>query len=449
MKNYYEILETEPTATHEQIKAQYLLLLDTWNPEKFSDDEAKAKAEAKVKDINEAYSILSDSIKRIQYDIELLRENLHKNTDNLWRLNSELEEQTYRVEHLKQLDNKLEKQYQELIERAQKKGDEFENQRNKLEQRHYELKELAHLNAELERQSQILKEQARNFVGLEQQKMKLAQQYNDLQELEQLESKLEQKLLKHAQREIESEIEQRYQKLKRLEQLEVEIERLYQNLQKKAEVSTDREIKKILSAIRKKYFQISVAHPKYLAKRFESLFLVQIYFDELTADIKERIKAIIGEDSGEHIYATELKSGQSVKIKLYSPDITFSEPIVKKLNSSNNSMSFLGKPSDICQQGEHKIVLSILDSKTDTEYQSEIFSVKVTDFAFDHVSRPLLSKVSAVVLGIGSFSMFILTFLEQIDKTIGLTSGTAVGVLALTAYGVFYNLYQRVQPNTP
>ena len=112
-------------------------------------------------------------------------------------------------------------------------------------------------------------------------------------------------------------------------------------------------------------------------------------------------------------------------------------------------MIFLGKPVNSCYVGEHKVVLSILDKKTNTEYQSETFSVQVVDFAFDHVSRPLISRAFAIVLGIGSFAMFMLTFLEQIDKTVGLTSGTAAGILALAIYASFYNIYQRVRPNIP
>ena len=66
-----------------------------------------------------------------------------------------------------------------------------------------------------------------------------------------------------------------------------------------------------------------------------------------------------------------------------------------------------------------------------------------------HVSRPLLSKVSTFVLGNGSFTMFILALLEQIDKTVGLTSGTAADVLVVTVYSNSYNLYQQIRPNTP
>jgi uncharacterized membrane protein YciS (DUF1049 family) len=209
------------------------------------------------------------------------------------------------------------------------------------------------------------------------------------------------------------------------------------------------DLRKILNAIGKKFFKISIGHPQLISKGYASPFVVQLYFEELSNNVKTKIKKIIGEKYTERVYDTELKLGQVVKIKLFSPDIIFPEPIAKKLDSSINSMTFLGKPLETCLPGEHKVVLSILDNKTGIEFQSETFSVKVIDFAFDHVSRPLLSKVSTVVLGVGSFAMFILTLLEQIDKTIGLTSGTAAGILAAVIYANFYNLYQRIRSNTP
>jgi hypothetical protein len=49
---------------------------------------------------------------------------------------------------------------------------------------------------------------------------------------------------------------------------------------------------------------------------------------------------------------------------------------------------------------------------------------------------------------IGSFTMFILALLEQIDITVGLTSCTMAGVLTSIIYSNFHNLYQRIRPNT-
>lgn len=68
MKDYYKVLEVESTATIEQIKAQYRFLTHAWHPDKFPNNELKAKAEEKIKDINEAYSVLGDTTKRENYD---------------------------------------------------------------------------------------------------------------------------------------------------------------------------------------------------------------------------------------------------------------------------------------------------------------------------------------------------------------------------------------------
>jgi curved DNA-binding protein CbpA len=68
MKNYYEILEVERDAPQDQIKEQYLFLIQAWHPDKFSNPAQKVKAEEKTKDINAAYEILRNPLKRAEYD---------------------------------------------------------------------------------------------------------------------------------------------------------------------------------------------------------------------------------------------------------------------------------------------------------------------------------------------------------------------------------------------
>jgi hypothetical protein len=130
---------------------------------------------------------------------------------------------------------------------------------------------------------------------------------------------------------------------------------------------------------------------------------------------------------------SKIKFGKKIIVKISSADLSFSEPVKKIIQDPITKITFIGKPHDDCEPGFlHNIKVSVLDAKTEEEFEYLMLNnVRVVDFAFDHVSRPLLSRVSAVVLGVGSFAMFILTFLEQIDKTVGLTSGTAAGVLAL------------------
>ncbi len=64
MKNYYEILGLQTSATEHQIKYVFRRLAITYHPDKNPSPEA----EAIFKEINEAYEILGDPDKRILYD---------------------------------------------------------------------------------------------------------------------------------------------------------------------------------------------------------------------------------------------------------------------------------------------------------------------------------------------------------------------------------------------
>lgn len=73
MKDYYGILEVNEKASQEIIEKAYKTLVKKYHPDLYSSVEKK-EAERKLKDINEAYNILSDSFLRSQYDLELQRE---------------------------------------------------------------------------------------------------------------------------------------------------------------------------------------------------------------------------------------------------------------------------------------------------------------------------------------------------------------------------------------
>jgi len=65
-KDYYKTLGVDKKATPQQIKKAYRKLAMKWHPDKNPDD--KENAEAKFKEIGEAYSVLSDEQKRKNYD---------------------------------------------------------------------------------------------------------------------------------------------------------------------------------------------------------------------------------------------------------------------------------------------------------------------------------------------------------------------------------------------
>ena len=64
--NYYEILNISQKATNKEIKNSYKSLVKKYHPDLYKGD--KNFAENKIKEINEAYEVLSDTSKRKEYD---------------------------------------------------------------------------------------------------------------------------------------------------------------------------------------------------------------------------------------------------------------------------------------------------------------------------------------------------------------------------------------------
>ena len=74
MKKYYEILEVSQNASIEVIEKTYKVLIKKYHPDQYP-KEKKKYYENKVKELNEAYKVLSDDFLRMQYDEELNKEN--------------------------------------------------------------------------------------------------------------------------------------------------------------------------------------------------------------------------------------------------------------------------------------------------------------------------------------------------------------------------------------
>ncbi|RYG45487.1 J domain-containing protein [archaeon] len=66
VKNYYKILDVPRTASDQAIKKAFRKLALEWHPDKHPES-TREQAEARFKDIGEAYEVLSDAEKRARY----------------------------------------------------------------------------------------------------------------------------------------------------------------------------------------------------------------------------------------------------------------------------------------------------------------------------------------------------------------------------------------------
>ena len=81
MKNYYDLLEVNPKASTEIIEKAYKVLVKKYHPDLYQGEE-KIYAEAKTRELNEAYRVLSNEFLREQYDLELEKENRFNEENN-------------------------------------------------------------------------------------------------------------------------------------------------------------------------------------------------------------------------------------------------------------------------------------------------------------------------------------------------------------------------------
>lgn len=68
-QNYYDLLGVRPSASAEEIRRRYKFLVIAFHPDRFvRTPEHHAMAELRIKQVNEAYRVLSDAQARAQYD---------------------------------------------------------------------------------------------------------------------------------------------------------------------------------------------------------------------------------------------------------------------------------------------------------------------------------------------------------------------------------------------
>lgn len=134
MSNLYEVLEVSEKASKEIIEKAYKVLAKRYHPD-LQEEKDKKQAEEKMKQINEAYTILIDDEKRKAYDIELnakRQEEIQKKMQENTKVNNEItrvEQESFndlqnanmkrRKEEQDKINRKLEEEQKSNMEKLQ------------------------------------------------------------------------------------------------------------------------------------------------------------------------------------------------------------------------------------------------------------------------------------------------------------------------------------------
>lgn len=120
MSNLYEVLEVSEKASKEIIEKAYKVLAKRYHPD-LQEEKDKKQAEEKMKQINEAYTILIDDEKRKAYDIELnakRQEEIQKKMQENTKVNNEITRVEQEVfNDLQNANMKRQKEEQDKINR--------------------------------------------------------------------------------------------------------------------------------------------------------------------------------------------------------------------------------------------------------------------------------------------------------------------------------------------
>jgi len=181
-------------------------------------------------------------------------------------------------------------------------------------------------------------------------------------------------------------------------------------------------------------FKIMIIFPEKLSKGHATPFHLIFYPPFLEEQVVANPRFWIKQSEAEILsLKSDFSLYKSLKVEtsFFSPDIMFSAPVLLEFSKkpSIKVASFIAKPRESCKVGLHAVKVAVIEINNRTEIFSYVFQIKVIDFAFDHISRPLLSTFSAILSGVGGGIMYILTLLSKVDMALGLTSGTAAFLL--------------------
>ena len=132
MKTLYELLEVSENASKEIIEKAYKVLAKKYHPDLQAEGE-KLEAEKKMKQINEAYEVLSDETKRKEYDLKLTEERRQEEAKK--QPQPSYSQDSYEQSNQTYTKPRSEQEYREALKRQyQERREEQERQRQMQEQ---------------------------------------------------------------------------------------------------------------------------------------------------------------------------------------------------------------------------------------------------------------------------------------------------------------------------
>lgn len=130
MKNYYKILQVDKDASPEIIKVAYKLLVKKNHPD-LKEGSEKQIAEEKIKEINEAYDVLSDPSKKSEYDLNLINEFISQEKYNeIINENMNLKKELKYFNNLYNKNNYAKRQYSNMYDNTWAKNYTQTNSQN-------------------------------------------------------------------------------------------------------------------------------------------------------------------------------------------------------------------------------------------------------------------------------------------------------------------------------
>ena len=199
--------------------------------------------------------------------------------------------------------------------------------------------------------------------------------------------------------------------------------------------------------IKPRNWALTITHPTCLAKGSSSSFIASVHPQTqhllMQLNATNKLKAIGVKGIETNSFGFEKTDLSLVVVRLESPHISFfpSEGVTLDITQNNDvfQTDFVAVPKKDAPARRPDFVRASLTAKeTGEEITAGLVKVKIDDFLVDSISRPIVANVVATISTVFTVALWILAFLEQIDKTFGFTVGAAslfiAGVLGLGTY---------------